>query len=63
MKVTYTEEQMALIKDALNNARQLVSNYWMTCDHEREYMCVDGIEHRLDNLAEIIDNGIVEETE
>ena len=59
----YTEEQMALIKDALNNARQVLSNYWETGQVSIEAMCVTGAQHRLDKLAEIIDNGEVEETQ
>jgi len=64
MTVKYTEEQMALIKDALNNARQLVSNYFEAYHrYGTQFMCVTGAQKRLDKLAEIIDNGIVEETE
>ena len=50
---------MALIKDALNNARQLVNiqNY----SYHTVITCVEGAKKRLDNLAEIIDNGAVED--
>jgi hypothetical protein len=67
MTVKYTEEQMALIKDALNNARQLgvAATHYATEPNSKPQMVVTihGIKRRLDKLAEIIDNGIVEETE
>ena len=59
MNVRFSRQQMALIKDALNNARQLVSihNY----SYHTVIKCVEGAKKRLDTLADIIDNGAVED--
>jgi hypothetical protein len=67
MTVKYTEEQMALIKDELNNARQLgvAARHYVNDPNCKGQLriALNGTKRRLDNLAEIIDNGIVEETE
>ena len=69
MTVKYTEEQAASIRDHMNNARQLnvAAKYWAmsTSDAGRLKLndAIDGERKRLDKLAEIIDNGEVEETQ
>jgi len=61
MTVKYTEDQMALIKDALNNARQVAMWLKEWTDGELVTKCAKGISSRLDTVADIIDNGIVED--
>ena len=61
MTVKYTEDQMALIKDALNNARQVAVWLQDWTDGELVTKCAEGISNRLDTLSDIIDNGIVED--
>ena len=53
----------SLAMDAVNNARQmsLMLLDWRTMTKDAIDKCVIGIDKRLDNLAEIIDNGAVED--
>ena len=61
MTVRFDEEQMTLVNDGLNNARQLAVWLQDWTDGELVTECAKGISSRLDTVADIIDNGIVED--
>ena len=65
MTVKYTQEQAAAIRDHMNNARQDLVCAGVSMHHNLGAVekCIEGARTRLDKLAEIIDNGEVEETQ
>lgn len=58
MTTLYTEDQMCLIHDRLNNARTMVQ--WARCGSERKQELIDSAHKILAELAEALKDGYVE---